>query len=96
MPKLGAQMWALNFQLFMDAETWRPDFSIKFLAFSVWSGPAGLGCTAPGTAYKDMPFRVWSGPAGLGCTVHGTAYKGIDKRSWFEWLRPRSPLTPYS
>ena len=46
---------------------------------------AGLGCTAPGTAYKGMSFRVWAapqlrGPAGLGITATGTAYKGMPFR----------------
>ena len=27
-------------------------------------GSAGLGCTAPGTAYKGISFRVVRGPAG--------------------------------
>ena len=48
-------------------------------------GPAGLGSTANGTAYKGMPFRVCvapqlRGPAGLGCKANGTAYKCMPFR----------------
>ena len=39
------------------------------MPFKVLSGPAGLGRTATGTAYKGLSFRVLSGPAGSGRTA---------------------------
>ena len=60
------------------------------MPFRVWSGPGGLGVTAPGTAYNGMPFRVLRGaapqprsPDGLWCTatgITGIAYKSMSFR----------------
>ena len=52
-------------------------FLFGFRAAPQLGGPAGLGCTAPGTSYKGISIRVVRGPAAA-----WPAYKAMSFRVW--------------
>ena len=62
------------------------------MPFRVWSGPAGLGCTAPEQRAR-LSFRVWGGP--LRFRVHGPIKTLAEKPDLGETEMPNQALACY-